>query len=113
MYSYFRSNKERDPQSAAATTASAMAPTTKPPISTELLFLAMRFLHCAVLAAAREEIDDARIFALGKQVPRCSGRDLGMGRSIEEHAVVADGEDAGELVRHHHERRSDARPEIE
>src|SRR5712675_469678 len=100
MYWYFRSNRERDPQSAIATMASARAPNTKAPMSTGLFFLAMRFLRWAVLTSAREELDDARIFAVGEQLLRRSGRDLGVGRAIEEHAVVADGEDARELVRY-------------
>src|SRR5262249_8982360 len=111
--SYFRSNMERDPQSAIEATASAMAPTTNAPVSTGLVFLAMRFLHGAVLTSAREKFDDAWIFAVGEQLARRSCRDLGMGRSVEEHAVVADGEDAGELVSHDHERCTEARPEIE
>src|SRR5262245_24093865 len=114
MYSYFRSNRERDPHSAIAMMVSAMEPNTKAPMSSGLVFLAIRFLRWAVLTSTREELDDARIFAVGKELPRRSRRDLGMGRSVEKHAVVTDGEDAGEFVGHHDDRRPEARPaEIE
>src|SRR5258706_2711497 len=90
-----------------------MDPITKAPMRAGRVFLAMGFLRWAVLSAAGEELEHARIVALGNELPGRSGRDLAMGGGIEHHGTVADGVDAGELVRHHHDRGPEAGPEVE
>src|SRR5512138_2634882 len=83
--------------------ASARAPTTNPPTSVLLVRLAT-----ACLLAPGQERADAGVRRFRQEllgVPRGGDR-LALG--VEEDRVVRDGEDARELVRHHHHGRAEA-----
>src|SRR5689334_22635223 len=110
MYSYLRSNSARDPQITAAAITRTSDPATKAPMSAGLAFLRMLFLRWAVVAAASEEVAYAPIIAVREELAGRPRGDLALGGSVEKHAAVADREDAGELVRDHDERSSEARP---
>src|SRR6516164_2305675 len=82
-----------DPKTTTAIAASATAPTTKAPISVLLGCLAM-----GRLSAASEEGLDPGVLRFGQELLRVSRGDHPLARAIEKHRVVADGEDAGQLV---------------
>ena len=73
----------------------------------------MRFLRREELSPACQKVGYPRILAMREQLPRRSAGDLAVRCCVEEYASVADGEDAGELVRHHDHRRSEAGAQIE
>src|SRR5262245_42273021 len=86
-----------------ATTSSPMAPSTKTPTTAGLIRLPMPW----GLPAPREELAHARVRRVGQQLPRRTHRADRVRRRVEEHAVVADREDARQLVRDD----DDGRPE--
>src|SRR5712664_721860 len=97
-----------DPKTTMATTASAMAPTTKAPISV--------FLDClatARLLATGQEGAHARVLRFGQKLLRVARSDHRLAFPVQEDRVVADGKDAGELVRHDHDGGAEAVAQIE
>src|SRR6266436_6638663 len=97
-----------DPKTTMATAASATAPTTKAPIS---VFLAC--LATARLLAPGQEGPHPRILRFGQKLLRVARSDHRLAFPVQEHRVVADGEDAGELVRHDHDGGAEAVAQIE
>src|SRR5262245_32059185 len=87
-----------EPNTVMPSTASARAPTTNPPISVLLGCLAM-----ARVSTPGEEREHAGIRRLLQQLLRVARRDRRPGLAVEQHRVVADGEDARQLVSHHHD----------
>src|SRR5262245_21791750 len=118
--------KKRPPPNAMAPmSARAMAPTTKPPMSFGFAFLAIVVtLPCAVLLrlchlrgfaelTPQQEVANLRIGTVVAQLLRIALGDHRLGVSVEKHRVVADGEDAGELMGHHRDRGAEAVPQLE
>src|SRR5207249_4860166 len=102
------------PQTTTATTTRMIAPITKAPIRAGFVFLPMLGPRAvAALLAPREERAHARILRLLAQHPWRAARDQHAALGVEEHAVVGDGEDARQLVRHHDDRRAQAVPQLE
>src|SRR5262245_30044665 len=111
------------PKAMTPAIASTIAPTTKPPMSLGLVFLAIRFAASLFLRlrlirhvaqfAPQEEVADLGIRAFVAQPSGVALRDHRLGVRIEENRVVADGEYAGELVGHHRDRRTQAVPELQ
>src|SRR6266568_331822 len=97
-----------DPRTVTATTASATAPTTKPPISVLLACLATPRPF-----APGQEREHAGVARFGQQLLRVAGGDDRLALAVEEDRVVGDGEDAREFVRHHHDGGAEAVPELE
>src|SRR6267142_3606719 len=97
-----------DPKTTMATTASATAPTTKAPITVFLVCLAT-----ARLFAAGQEGAHPRVLRFGQKLLRIARSDHRLAFPVQEHRVVADGEDAGELVRDHHDGGAEAVAQIE
>ena len=67
----------------------------------------------ASCSPSREERPHLRLGALVAELLRIAQRDHGPRLGVEEHGRVGDGEDAGELVRHHDHRRPETRAELE
>src|SRR6185369_1494186 len=97
-----------DPKTVSATTASATAPTTKPPMTVLLACLAM-----PRLLAPRQERPHAWVPRARQELLRIARRDRRPRPGVQEDGVVGDGEDAGELVRDHHHRRAEAVAQLE
>src|SRR6266403_2163228 len=97
-----------DPKTRMATAASATAPTTKAPIS---VFLAC--LATVRLLATGQEGAHPRVLRFGQKLLRVARGDHRLALAVEEHRVVADGEDARELVRHHHDGGVEAVAQVE
>src|SRR5438132_4997259 len=84
-----------DPKTVMPTAASATAPTTNAPMR-----VFRGCLATARLLAAGEEGMHPGVFRFGQKLPRVARGDHRLAFPVEEHGVVADGEDARELVRH-------------
>src|SRR5712671_6531028 len=97
-----------DPKTTMATTASATAPTTKAPITVFLVCLAT-----ARLLAAGQEGAHPQVLRFGQKLLRITRSDHRLAFPVQEHRVVADGKDAGELVRHDHDGGAEAVAQIE
>src|SRR6266851_1644620 len=97
-----------DPKTRMATAASATAPTTNPPIT---VFLAC--LATARLLAAGQEGEHPGVLRFGQELLRVARGDHRLALGVEKHRVVPDGEDARELVRHHHNGGAEAVAQIE
>src|SRR4051812_24033332 len=91
-----------------AATMSASAPRTKPPTIVGLGFLAMVRSLCVGRPAARQKLPDALVGRMRQQGARRSACAEGPRRGVEVDAVVADGEDARQLVRDDDHRRAEA-----
>src|SRR5947199_10454822 len=88
------------PTTMIAVRSSAKLPTTKTPIMAGLIRLPMSVRRIAPLFAACEKFAHARVVRIRQQFFWIAGRDLHPRISVEKDAVVADREDARELVRH-------------
>src|SRR5262249_2589773 len=97
-----------DPKTTTPVTASATAPTTKAPMSVLLGCLAM-----ARLSTAGEERMHPGVLRFGQELLRISRGDHALALAVEEHRVVANGEDARQLVGHHHDGGAEAVTQIE
>src|SRR5207237_3340840 len=97
-----------EPKTVMPAAASATAPTTKAPIS---VFLAC--LPTAGLLSAGQEGPHPGILRSGQELLRVARGDHRLALAVEEHRVVGDGEDALELVRHHHDGGAEAVAQIE
>src|SRR2546427_7772902 len=97
-----------EPKTVMPAAASATAPTTNAPMS---VFLAC--LPTVHLLPAGQEGPHPRILRSGQELFRVARGDHRLALAVEEHRVVGDGEDALELVRHHHDGGAEAVPQIE
>src|SRR5512139_2158855 len=86
-----------EPNTSTPSTARAMAPSTNAPTTAGLAFLPMG-RRLRLVCAAREEAAHGRLVGLVAQRLRVAVGDGGARLDVEEDAVVADGEDAGQLV---------------
>src|SRR5678815_1071875 len=89
-------------------TASATAPTTNAPMSALL-----GCLRTARPSAPGEESEHPRVLRFGQELLRVSRGDHRLALPVEKHRVVADGEDARQLVGHHDDRGAEAVAQIE
>src|SRR5262249_51121513 len=80
-----------------ADTASAIAPSTKPPTAAECRRLAMACLE------AVEELASFGVRRIRQQLPRGAARHDRARLGVEQDAVVAERENARQLVRDHHD----------
>src|SRR5947208_3596338 len=92
-------------------TSSAMAPITKPPIITGLLFLDMRCL--LGIGSSQQEAPYLGIRVVIAKLARVALRGGGPRIDVEEHAVGSDREDARQLVRDHDNGRPEAPAQLE
>src|SRR5689334_4086136 len=102
-----------DPQIVTARTPSAIAPTTNAPITTGLAFLPMAWLRSGALPTPGQKVLHPRVRRVREELAR---RPRGGDRpalGVEEDAVVADREDARQLVRHHHDGGAQAVAQLE
>src|SRR4051794_25626602 len=93
------------------TMSSAIAPITKPPIITGLLFLDMTCL--LGVGASRQETPDLGIGMRIAKLARIALGNCRPGFGVEKQTVASDSEDARELVRHHDHRGAEAVLELE
>src|ERR1700693_5526451 len=92
-----------DPKTATAATASARPPRTNAPMSALRGSLAM-----AGPFTPGQECEHPGIARLGQQPLGITAGDHGRAPGVEKDRVVADGEDARQLVRHRHDRGAEA-----
>src|SRR5262245_32146745 len=111
-----RLNHWRPPRSRTATTVSAIPPSTNAPIRVGFGRLAIAAApHRSGLLGlpAGEKGAHLRVRALGEQCPGIAPGRHRAGLGVEEDRVIADGEDAGQLVRHHHHGAAQAAAQLE
>src|SRR5689334_2878882 len=103
------------PNAIAPMSTSAIAPTTKPPISFGFAFLAILIALPRRIPqlAAKQEVANLWIRAFVAQHLRVTRGDHGLGICVEEHRVVADGENAGEFMGDHGDRGTEAVSQLE
>src|SRR5438093_5573628 len=113
MNSYWGRKSLPEPQIITATTVSATAPTTNAPTTAGLTCLPMRLLRSGALLAPREEYPHPWVARVREELARRPRGGDGAALGVEEDAVVADREDARQLVCHDDDRRAEAVPELE
>src|SRR5512138_258657 len=110
-----RVNQWRPARTRTAAAARASAPRTKTPISVGLTFLTISGPSSARgggLPAPQERLHGG-VRRFGKQGLRIAARDDRVPLCIQEHRIVADGEDARQLVSDDHDRAAETLPELE
>src|SRR6266849_4538871 len=96
-----------------ATTPSTTAPRTNAPITAGLAFLPMAWLRSGALPAPRQELPHPRVGRVREQLARRSRGGDRPALGVEKDAVVADREDARQLVGHDDDGRTQALPQLE